>query len=108
MKKPEEKTLIEQSSPRDSYNRRIDYLRISITDKCNLKCVYCRPQKDIKYFDRSEVMTFEEIVRFVNIVKKNGLRKVRITGGEPLMKKDITTLVSSIKKSDTLDKNNPL
>ncbi|HDZ61925.1 MAG TPA: GTP 3',8-cyclase MoaA [Nitrospirae bacterium] len=87
----------------DSYDRRIDYLRISVTDKCNLKCVYCSPGKDIKYFDKTEVLTFEEIVRFVNIVRKNGLRKIRITGGEPLMKKNITRLISSIKQAGIQD-----
>ncbi|HDK82253.1 MAG TPA: GTP 3',8-cyclase MoaA [Nitrospirae bacterium] len=88
---------------KDPYNRSIDYLRISITDKCNLKCVYCMPGKDIKYFKRSEVLTFEEIVRFVSIAKKNGLRKVRITGGEPLMKKNVAFLISSIKKTGIHD-----
>ncbi len=98
------KTSKQSRSPlRDPYNRRIDYLRISITDKCNLKCVYCAPAKKIKNFDKSEVLTFEEIVRFVNIVRKNGLRKIRITGGEPLMKKNITGLISSIKQTGIQD-----
>jgi len=82
---------------KDSFNRRIDYLRISITDRCNLKCLYCRPSKHIKYFDENEVMTDDEIVRIVRIAHKYGLRKVRITGGEPLMRKDITDLISAIK-----------
>ncbi len=82
---------------KDSYNRRIDYLRISITDKCNLKCVYCRPSRRIKYFDQNEVLTDDEIVRIVRIAHTHGLRKVRITGGEPLMRKNITGLVRSIK-----------
>ncbi len=82
---------------KDSYNRRIDYLRISITDKCNLKCVYCRPSKRIKYFNQDEVLTDDEIVRIVRIAHTHGTRKVRITGGEPLMRKNITGLVSSIK-----------
>jgi cyclic pyranopterin phosphate synthase len=83
---------------KDSYNRRIDYLRISITDKCNLKCVYCMPSKGVKYFKESDVLTDEEIVRFVRIAHKHGLRKVRITGGEPLVRKNILQLVSSLKK----------
>lgn len=82
---------------KDSYNRTIDYLRISITDKCNLRCVYCMPEKGIKHFDQSDVLTDEEIVRFVRIAHHHGLRKVRITGGEPLIRKDITGLISSIK-----------
>ncbi len=98
-RQPANKTL----PPKDSYERSIDYLRISVTDKCNLKCIYCVPEKGIKYFDKSEILTFEEIVRFVNIVHKKGLRKVRITGGEPLMKKDITMLISSIKQTGIQD-----
>jgi len=83
---------------KDSYNRRIDYLRVSITDKCNLKCVYCMPSKGLKFFKESEVLTDEEIVRFVRIAHRHGLRKVRITGGEPLVRKNIIQLVSSLKK----------
>ncbi|RJQ15333.1 MAG: GTP 3',8-cyclase MoaA [Nitrospiraceae bacterium] len=86
------------SALKDSYNRRIDYLRISITDKCNLQCVYCVSAAGLKYFRNSEIMTDEEIVRLVRIAHKHGLRKVRITGGEPLLRKSIVDLVSSIKK----------
>ncbi|HBH61227.1 MAG TPA: GTP 3',8-cyclase MoaA [Nitrospiraceae bacterium] len=83
---------------KDSYNRRIDYLRVSITDKCNLKCVYCMPSKGLTYFKESEVLTDEEIVRFVRIAHTHGLRKVRITGGEPLVRKNIIQLVASLKE----------
>ncbi|GBD95980.1 cyclic pyranopterin monophosphate synthase [bacterium BMS3Abin06] len=88
---------------KDSYNRRIDYLRISITDKCNLKCVYCMPSKGLKYFKEAEILTDEEIVRFIRIARNHGLRKVRITGGEPLMRKNIISLVSSIKETGIRD-----
>ncbi len=88
---------------KDPYNRRIDYLRISVTDKCNLKCVYCMPKRGLKYFEKSEILTSEEIVRFVRIAHQHGLRKVRITGGEPLMKKDIISLISSIKETGIRD-----
>jgi cyclic pyranopterin phosphate synthase len=88
---------------KDSYNRRIDYLRVSITDKCNLKCIYCMPSKGLKYFKESEVLTDEEIVRFVRIAHNHGLRKVRITGGEPLVRKNILQLVSSLKKTGIRD-----
>ena len=83
----------------DSYNRTIDYLRISITDKCNLRCVYCMPEKGVKPFAQAEVLTDNEIVRFVRIARNHGLRKVRITGGEPLIRKNITGLISSIKET---------
>ena len=71
---------------KDNYDRTIDYLRISITDKCNLRCVYCMPEKGIKPFAQAEVLTDNEIVRFVRIARNYGLRKVRITGGEPLIR----------------------
>ncbi|MEW6601238.1 MAG: GTP 3',8-cyclase MoaA [Nitrospirota bacterium] len=88
---------------KDSFNRRIDYLRISITDKCNLKCIYCMPSKGLKFFKDSEVLTDEEIVRFVRIARRHGLRKVRITGGEPLVTKNIIQLVTSLKKTGIRD-----
>jgi cyclic pyranopterin phosphate synthase len=83
----------------DNFDRTIDYLRISITDKCNLRCIYCMPEKGVKPFPQAEVLTDDEIVRFVRIARKHGLRKVRITGGEPLIRKNITGLISSIKKT---------
>lgn len=88
---------------KDSYNRRIDYLRISVTDKCNLKCIYCMPSEGLKFFQEKDVLTDDEILRFVRIARKYGLRKVRITGGEPLMRKDIISLVSAIKKTGVRD-----
>ncbi|MEK6528569.1 MAG: radical SAM protein, partial [Nitrospirota bacterium] len=88
---------------KDRYNRRIDYLRISVTDKCNLKCIYCMPSEGLKFFQEKDVLTDDEILRFVRIARKHGLRKVRITGGEPLMRKDIISLVSAIKKTGVRD-----
>lgn len=82
---------------KDSFKRRIDYLRVSITDRCNLKCVYCIPERGLKHLEQSEILTSGEIARFVRIAHKHGLRKVRITGGEPLLRDDIVSLVSSIK-----------
>ena len=85
---------------KDTYDRQIEYLRISITDKCNLRCVYCMPSgAETKFFKETDVLTDDEIIRFVRIARKHGLRKVRITGGEPLMRKNITGLLSSIKNT---------
>jgi len=81
----------------DSFNRKIDYLRISVTDRCNLKCVYCMPEGPMRYFDAKEMLTSEEIVRFVRTAHRQGVAKVRITGGEPLLRADILEMVESIK-----------
>lgn len=89
--------------PRDSYNRSIDYLRISITDRCNLECVYCNPKKKGEYFRRTDLLTFGEITRFVEIACRNGLKKVRITGGEPLLRRDLSRLISALKNSGVQD-----
>jgi cyclic pyranopterin phosphate synthase len=87
---------------KDSFDRTIDYLRISVTDKCNLKCLYCTPRK-IDHFRRSEVLSYEEIARFVRIASTFGLRRVRITGGEPLVRKNISSLIGCIKEAGIQD-----
>lgn len=88
---------------KDSFNRQIDYLRISITDSCNLKCIYCMPEKGLKRFNQSDILTTDEIVRIVRIAAKNGVKKVRLTGGEPLLRKDIIPLISGIKSMGIRD-----
>lgn len=87
----------------DSYKRRIDYLRISVTDRCNLKCIYCIPEKGVEYFKKDDILTSAEISRFVGIAVRHGLGKVRITGGEPLVRKDIVELAASIKRAGVQD-----
>ena len=82
---------------RDKFNRTIDYMRISITDRCNLRCVYCMPSEGLRLIEHKEILSYEEIVRIVRIASGLGVRKIRITGGEPLARKDITSLASSIK-----------
>ncbi len=84
--------------PRDSFRRQIDYLRVSITDRCNLRCVYCSPKRKKTHFAPSDLLTLEEIARFVRTAHRHGLRKVRITGGEPLLREDITGIISAIKE----------
>lgn len=83
---------------KDSFERRIDYLRISVTDRCNLKCVYCTPERGLRSFDKAEILTSGEIVRAVKIANRFGIRKVRITGGEPLLRRDIVELVRAVKE----------
>lgn len=80
----------------DRYNRNINYLRISVTDRCNLRCVYCMPEEGIKLQSHKNILSFDEIKEFTEAAAVNGVTKVRITGGEPLVRKEITTLVRMI------------
>ncbi len=82
---------------RDKFERVIDYLRISITDRCNLRCVYCMPESGVKLFERKEILTYEEIIRVAGIAASLGVRKIRITGGEPLTRKNVSFLIASLK-----------
>lgn len=82
---------------RDGFGRRIEYLRVSVTDKCNLRCVYCMPLHGLPWLKRAELLTYEEITEIVAAMAPMGLRKVRITGGEPLVRRDIVTLVGMIR-----------
>ena len=87
----------------DIYNRKIDYIRISITDRCNLRCIYCMPEEGIKIIDHKEVLSYEEIIRLCRQFAKIGISKVKITGGEPLVRKDVHKLIKAIKEIDGID-----
>lgn len=80
----------------DSYNRTIDYLRVSVTDRCNFRCVYCMPEEGAPVSPKSCILSFEEIERLVRIAVDLGMTKIRLTGGEPLVRKDIDQLVARI------------
>src|SRR5215510_3322808 len=77
----------------DSFGRLHDNLRISVTDRCNIRCFYCMPDEHIKFGPKEEILSFEEIERFVRIAVRMGVRKVRITGGEPLIRKNLSFLI---------------
>ena len=78
---------------KDSFDRTIDYVRIAITDRCNLRCFYCMPAEGIPYEPKKHLLSFEEIIRLLNILGKMGFKKVRFTGGEPFLRKDFITLL---------------
>ena len=78
----------------DGFGRLHDNLRISVTDRCNIRCFYCMPESDVKFGPREEVLTFEEIARFVGVAAGLGVRKLRLTGGEPLLRCDPRTKLS--------------
>lgn len=77
----------------DGHNRKINYLRISITDRCNLRCQYCMPKEGVSQFGHSEILSYEEILRLASLAVKRGIAKIRITGGEPLIRKGVVELV---------------
>ena len=88
---------------KDGYGREITYLRISITDKCNLRCGYCMPEEGIKHLSHDDVLTLEELKRLVSIMTDLGIRRVRITGGEPLVRKGVLSLIEMLHEEKGLD-----
>ena len=80
----------------DCYNRNINYLRISLTDKCNLRCTYCMPEKGRTFLTSDILLSDEQIVQCVKVASELGISKVRLTGGEPLLRKGVIGLVKSI------------
>ena len=87
----------------DSFGRKIDYLRLSVTDRCNLRCTYCIPEQGINLLKHSDMLTYEEIEKSVKMLSDMGIRKIRITGGEPLVRKNIVDLIKNIKKNNGLE-----
>ena len=84
----------------DSFGRKISYLRISVTDRCNFRCVYCMPETGADFLPHDRIMSFEEIVRVARAAVEAGISKIRLTGGEPLSRRDIVTLVNLLSRLD--------
>ncbi len=82
----------------DGNGRKIDYIRISLTDRCNLRCVYCMPENGTEYVSHREILEYEEIIRLVKIFVTLGISKIKLTGGEPLVRKNVTYLVKELKE----------
>ncbi len=80
----------------DAFHRAITYLRISVTDRCNLRCVYCMPEEGLPWIDKREILTYEEIAEIARAAAKVGVRSIRLTGGEPLIRQDLQRLVAMI------------
>ena len=87
----------------DGFGRRIEYLRISVTDKCNLRCVYCMPEEGLPWLKREQILRYEEIAEVVRVMAGMGLRRIRITGGEPLVRRDLPALVRMIRAVPGID-----
>jgi cyclic pyranopterin phosphate synthase len=87
----------------DQFNRPITYLRISVTDRCNLRCVYCMPEQGLPWIPKGAILSFEEVVRIVEAGASAGLRSVRLTGGEPLIRRDLAALVRMLAAIEGID-----
>ncbi len=88
---------------RDPFGREIDYLRVSVTDRCDLRCRYCMPDGDVQWLKREDLLSFEEIVEVARAAVGLGIHKIRLTGGEPLLRRDIIELVRLLGQIEGLD-----
>ena len=87
----------------DRNHRIINYLRLSITDRCNLRCIYCMPEDGVQFTPHSEILSYEEILRLVKLCSDIGIRKVRLTGGEPLVRKEFIHFLKRLCQFEALD-----
>jgi cyclic pyranopterin phosphate synthase len=87
----------------DTHHRIINYLRLSVTDRCNLRCVYCMPEQGIPFVAHSDILTYKEMLHMVGLCIQQGIRKVRLTGGEPLARKGFIGFVERLCKIEGLD-----
>ena len=88
---------------KDRFGRNITYLRISVTDLCNLRCKYCMPESGVESLWHSDILSIEEIVEIVKVASKNGIKKIRLTGGEPLVRRGFINLCKQISKIDEIE-----
>lgn len=89
---------------KDSFNREIDYVRLSVTDRCDLRCTYCMPATGLCFLKKTEVLSFDEILFLLRSLAEQGIKKVKITGGEPLTRKDTVALIEAIKAISGIEK----
>lgn len=83
---------------KDKQGRSINYLRLGLTDRCNLRCTYCMPEQGINYLPRHELLSYEELLRLIRLLSDNGISKLRITGGEPFVRKDIMKFLHALRQ----------
>jgi cyclic pyranopterin phosphate synthase len=88
---------------KDAYGRAVKSLRISVTDRCNLRCAYCMPERGVVWFERRDILTFEEIARVTRVLAATGVRDVRLTGGEPLLRRDLPVLAAMLRAVPGID-----
>jgi GTP 3',8-cyclase len=88
---------------KDGFGREIDYMRVSVTDRCDLRCVYCMPERGVEPLCCGDVLRYEEILRLTRIFAGLGIRKIRLTGGEPLVRRNLPELVAGLKTTDGIE-----
>lgn len=90
----------------DNHGRKIDYVRLAVTDRCNLRCFYCMPEEGIKYVKRDQLLSYEEMTRLMYLLANMGIKKVRITGGEPFLRKDMMHFLETLNQIEGIEKIN--
>lgn len=86
----------------DNHHRPVNYLRLAVTDRCNLRCFYCMPEEGIQYLPKNELMTYEEMLRIMQVMVGMGIEKLRITGGEPFIRRDMMDLLGEMSRLEGL------
>ena len=87
----------------DNYGRTLNYLRVAVTDRCNLRCTYCMPEEGINFVSRQELLDYEELIRLLKVFVKMGTKKIRLTGGEPFVRKDLMVFLEMISQLEGLE-----
>lgn len=90
----------------DSFGRQISYLRLAVTDRCNLRCQYCMPAQGADIVDRKELLNYKEMYRLTRVLSELGVNKVRLTGGEPFVRRDFIKFLEMLDFNDFLDEIN--
>ena len=90
----------------DNFGRQMDYVRLAVTDRCNLRCQYCMPAKGIDIVPRQELLSYKEMYRLIRVLTELGVKKVRLTGGEPFVRKDFVSFLEMLSYNDLLDEIN--
>jgi len=86
----------------DNHNRPLNYLRLAVTDRCNLRCTYCMPE-NVRYVNKKELLSYEEMYRLIHLLSTMGISKIRITGGEPFLRKDIDYFIRQINQIEHIE-----
>ncbi|MGL4798537.1 MAG: GTP 3',8-cyclase MoaA [Cellulosilyticaceae bacterium] len=89
---------------KDGQGRLIDYLRISVTDRCNNRCVYCMPEEGLEVLENAKLLTYEELLKVCRVAATLGVHKIKLTGGEPLIRKDLAVFIKALKKIEGIEK----